>query len=129
MTKNRILNKTGAFSIRKGTRDAVASLRYANQLLAGDGKNLVLMYPQGAIRSMHQHSLSFEKGVERITQGLEGRIQIVLVNILTDYFSAPKPELHFRMELYPFEAPLDIKDLESAYNRFFNRSIEDQTAL
>jgi 1-acyl-sn-glycerol-3-phosphate acyltransferase len=138
LRKNMILNKTGAFSIHPGGRNALESLAYANTILKkgclveGSEKYrqpLVLMYPQGKIHSMHEQSVRFEKGIERIASGLEGKIHILLVAALTDYFSDQKPQLHFYTQVYPFDQPLDTDDLEVSYNRFLKACIENQKAL
>ncbi len=143
LKKNGILNKTGAFSIRRGSRDAVESLKYARKILedgsAESGRTdgsaptarqlpMVLMYPQGEIQSMHTRPVKFEKGLENITRGLEGKINILMVVILIDYFSNQKPELHFYLELYPFTQQLVTHNLEAAYNDFLTRSLSKQAA-
>jgi 1-acyl-sn-glycerol-3-phosphate acyltransferase len=137
LQNNMILNKTGAFSIRRNSRDMVASLNYARDILAGktsraSGKNppapLVLMYPQGGIRSMHARPLKFERGLERITRGLEGAIDILLVVVLTDWFSNQKPQLHMYLQSFPFNHEMDIDTLESTYNQLLTNSIAQQVS-
>jgi 1-acyl-sn-glycerol-3-phosphate acyltransferase len=122
---NMILNKTGAFSIKKSSRDMVESLNYARGILERPTQMspLLLMYPQGEIQSMHTRPLKFEKGLEHITRGLENKINILMVAVLVDYFSDQKPQLHFYLELYPFIKQLDMKAVEDAYNLFFSDSI------
>ncbi len=134
LRKNMILNGTGAFSIKKGSRDAIASLAYSRDILSGNKpaavrkavSPLLLMFPQGEIQSMHTRPLKFEKGLEKITRGLEGKIQILMVAILVDYFSSQKPHLHFYLELYHFNKELNTKNLESAYNLFLSTSTHNQ---
>ena len=46
------LNKTGGYSIKKGSRSIIETIDYTAQLLS-DRKNLVLIFPQGEISSMH----------------------------------------------------------------------------
>jgi 1-acyl-sn-glycerol-3-phosphate acyltransferase len=138
LRRNMILNKTGAFSIQPGSRKALESLAYANTILktgclASGDKNsqqpLVLMYPQGRIQSMHSHEARFEKGIELIARDLENRIHILFVIALVDYFSNQKPQLHFYMQGYPFDRPLDAADLEKSYNRFLDECIKNQTSI
>lgn len=137
LRKNMILNKTGAFSIKKRRRDMLESLLYARSILSAkdyvNGKPkiktnlpMVLMYPQGKIQSMHTRPLRFEKGLEQITHGLEGKIHVLLVVVLIDYFSGQKPQLHFYLQLYPFNTSLLISDLEPAYNLFLSQSVQQQ---
>jgi len=138
LRKNMILNKTGAFSIQPGGRTALESLAYANSILREgcqtDGtvkyrQPLVLMYPQGKIQSMHNREVKFEKGIERIAAGLENRIHVLLVAALTDYFSDQKPQLHFYMEEYPFEQPLETEHLAETYDRFLRECTDHQISL
>jgi hypothetical protein len=158
LRENMILNKIGAFSIKKNSRDMVESLNYARGILSqededfktlrledlktgrrgdektkrrGDGKRsqgvpLLLMYPQGEIQSMHKKELKFEKGIEHVTRGLEGKINILMVAVLIDYFSEQKPQLHFYLQLYPFQNPLSLKHLEISYNQFLLSSSNHQ---
>jgi hypothetical protein len=156
LRENMILNKIGAFSIKKNSRDMVESLNYARNILRledlktirrgeaktlrrgeektlrrGDGKRsqrvpLLLMYPQGEIQSMHSRELKFEKGIEHITSGLEGKINILMVVVLIDYFSEQKPQVHFYFQQYPFQTSLSSQQLEITYNQFLLSSSNHQ---
>ena len=121
LRNNMILNKTGAFSIRKGSRDLVESLTYAGRILK-DSDNLLLMYPQGEIQSMHTPYLHFEPGIERIVRGSEGQVTLLMVCVLTDYFSNAKPELNLFLEEYPLKGPLNLGDLELRFNQLLKGS-------
>jgi 1-acyl-sn-glycerol-3-phosphate acyltransferase len=131
LRKNMILNKSGAFSIHRGSKEIMESIGYARSILEGKEKGdenaLLLMYPQGEIQSQHIRTFTFEKGLERITRGLEGRINILMVLALVDYFSSPKPELHFYFQRYPFAGELSVPDLESAFNDFHTRTLHTHT--
>ncbi len=65
LRKHMYLNKAGGFSVRKGSRSIVESLGYTAELL-NDKNNLVLMFPQGRIESMHKQDFVFEKGIEYV---------------------------------------------------------------
>ena len=65
LKKNWFFQYTGGYSIKKSTRSVVESLNYTAELLENN-KNLVLMFPQGKIQSMHRSEFVFEKGIERI---------------------------------------------------------------
>lgn len=132
LDKNLILRGGGAFSIKPGSRTVVESLRYAREILDADSARespLLLMFPQGRIRSQHTRPLRFEKGLESITQGMEGKINILMTVVLVDYFSGQKPSLHYYLELYPFNKPLITKEIESAYNDFLNLCTNRQSKL
>jgi len=129
LRKNMILNKAGAFSVSRKTRGIIESLEYSRNVLADRGNKplpLLLMFPQGEIRSMHIPSLKFEKGIEKITRGIEGDIDLLMTAVLVDYFSRQKPELHYHCEMYPLRGPLKTAGLEEAYNDFLKRARADQ---
>jgi hypothetical protein len=104
-------------------------MKYARNILATgikDESPLLLMFPQGEIRSLYTRPLHFEKGINYLTKGLEGKINILMTVVLVDYFSNQKPSLHYYLELFPFDKPPDVINLESSYNDFLNRSIKTQ---
>ena len=55
-----VLNKTGGYSIKKGSRTVLESLQYTAELL-NDSGNAVLLFPQGKIQSMYCSFLSYLK--------------------------------------------------------------------
>jgi len=118
------LNKIGAFSIKKGHRSVVASLNYTSKLLE-DPQNLVLMFPQGQIQSHHKCSFTFEKGLETILNKSESKPQVIFSAVLADYFSEKKPRLDVYLESVPIDGKTTTHELESKYNDFFQRKIEE----
>ncbi|MFO7616417.1 MAG: lysophospholipid acyltransferase family protein [Bacteroidales bacterium] len=134
LKNNMILNRTGAFSIRPGSRDAVASIRYARDILTRGvdpalqpaQRPLLLIYPQGAIRSMHDRHLHFESGLGHILDQLQGQVTLLMSVALTDYFSNQKPELHFYLREYPLDDNLNIEHLENEYNDFLKYARREQ---
>jgi len=85
-------NYTGGFSVRKNSKSIIETLDYTRQLLTNKN-NLVLMYPQGEIQSMHEPVFKFERGLEHILKKMENPVQVVFMVSLVDYFSNPKPGL------------------------------------
>jgi len=132
LSKNMILNKTGAFSIQRGSRDALQSIAYARKLLTGEarakGKHaffknapaLVLMYPQGEIESQHTSVIRFQSGIEHIVKGIEGQITLLMTVVLTDYFSAQKPSLTIYLKNFALNVTLDVATLEQSFNEFIS---------
>ena len=114
---------TGGYSIKKGTKSILESLQYTQKLLQNNS-NLVLMFPQGEINSMHNTKFKFERGIERIISNKATDFQIIFVANLIDYFSKPKPELFIYFE----EATNNIS-LEETYQSFYNYAHEQQKAL
>ena len=125
LLKYRFFNYTGAFSVNKGSRSVVESIRYASDLL-NDSKNMLLMYPQGRLHSMYEHHFSFEQGINRILKNREGKVQVVFSANLVDCFTEPKPSLSIYTENY--EGAFTVEALEQAYNDFYAKCLEKQFA-
>ena len=118
------LNKVGAFSIKRGSRSVIESLSYASSLLY-EPENLVVLYPQGTITSLHRRPVIFEKGTERIIDGASDKLMILFYVALPDWFSEKKPGLTIRVTEYP-ATDRSASALEEAYNKFFNECISKQ---
>ena len=125
LMRYRFFNYTGAFSVDKGSRSVVESIRYASELL-NDCKNMLLMYPQGRLHSMYEHHFQFEKGIERMLKNRERKVQVVFSANLVDCFTEPKPSLSIYTENY--EGAFTVEALEHAYNDFYDRCLEKQFA-
>lgn len=121
----RFFNYTGAFSVNRKSREVVESLQYAASLLQ-DPANMVLIYPQGSLQSLYCTSFSFEKGIERILQGREAEVQLLMSVNMIDYLAHPKPSLY--IYLHNYEGPFRREALEEAYNRFYADCLTTQTA-
>lgn len=120
-------NYTGGYSVQKNSKSAVESLNYTAELL-GHPENMVLLFPQGKIETMHKQYFQFEKGIGRILRGKEGLVEIVLMVNLVDYFSDPKPsvDMYIRSFLYSSGEP---GDLQNAYNSFYMESVENHKSI
>jgi len=118
------LNKAGAFSIKRGSRTVVDTLKYTSGLLHDSG-NMVVVYPQGIITSIHRHPVKFERGTERIIAGASDRLMILFYAALPDWFSEKKPGLYVRILEYS-SRDRSATDLEEAYNIFLEECIVKQ---
>lgn len=118
------LNKAGAFSIKRGSRSVIESLQYASVLLHDPG-NIVVVYPQGTISSIHRRPVRFEKGVERIITGAAEKLLVLFYVALPEWFSEKKPGLTVRVIEYAAR-DRSVTDLEETYNMFFNECIARQ---
>jgi 1-acyl-sn-glycerol-3-phosphate acyltransferase len=121
------LRGAGAFSINKQSRSVVESIRYATEIL-GHRENILILYPQGEIRSSHEFPLRFDKGWFRILSRQTQPVQVVFLIALTDYFSSPKPSLSLYLYDYPFHGQ-GLSDLEGDFNRALERSLQQQRNL
>lgn len=123
LNKNWFFKYTGGFPVRKSSRSMVQSLNYAGKLLQNPA-NLVLMFPQGKIQSMHRNTFVFEKGIERILKAKPGNTQVIFQVNLVDYLSAVKPAVHIYITAY--NGSSNIRELETAYNNFYGECLEKQ---
>jgi len=124
LRKRMFLNHVGVFSVQKNSRDLFNSLTYTSEILK-DPKNLVTIYPNGAMLTQHQQTLPFLGGVDRIVKGETSHFTIVMAVFLTDYFGFARPEIRIYLETYSGERT--IVALEKAYHEFYHASIAKQT--
>ena len=115
---------TGGFSIKKQTRSALESLHYTNTLLQ-DSDNLVVMFPQGEIQSMHQEVIHFEHGLQRIIDKAADDLQVLFVVNMVDYLSDPKPNLWIYTQGHSAKALKD-NTAEHKYNTFYKATLAQQ---
>ena len=117
-------NFTGGFSVKKNSKSIIESLTYTRGLLT-NRQNLVLMYPQGKIQSMHDIDFQFEKGIEHVLKRLDNPVQLIFMVSLIDYFSNPKPGLFLYLKEYA-ENDLSIKTIRLKFSEFYQNCIELQ---
>lgn len=118
-----ILNKVGGYSVRKKSRTIIETLNYTNELLS-DKNNLVLLFPQGEIQSVYTQKIKFGKGLERILKDNSGKVQVLFLANLIDYFSEEKPTLFiYLLEYANTESSLEI--IEKEYNSFYSGCIAE----
>lgn len=125
LNKRMFLNRSGGFSIRKGSRSIVETLNYTVELL-DDRNNLVLMFPQGEIQSLHTRKFIFEKGIDHIVKRTRDKVQIIFILNLVEYYSNPKPTLFIHLAEYDDSLQL-TGGMEKAYQNFFETVIEEHT--
>lgn len=94
-----IFKACGGYPVRKGSRSIVETLNYTAGLLE-NSENLVLLFPQGKLRSQHSRDFAFEKGVEKIIAQVKSELQVFFVVNLTDYLSHRKPALFIYLKEY-----------------------------
>jgi len=115
LKKFMILNKAGAFSVKKNSRDILHSLKYSEEILS-DKNNLLLIFPQGEIQTLYTDAFKFEKGIEKLIRN-KNICLIFNVNLI-DYFSFKKPSLNIYYKIYPLFEDVKIDEIENAYNIF-----------
>lgn len=105
----------------------VDTLKYTSGLLHDSG-NMVVVYPQGIITSIHRRPIRFERGTERIIAGASDKLMILFYVALPDWFSNRKPGLTVRVIEYSARER-SVTDLEEAYNIFLDECIVKQIPL
>ena len=127
------LNKAGAFSINPGTRDMITSLEYSTEILKDPG-NILVIYPQGEIQSMHRQQFSFNSGIssiyrKHILRGGSQDLCLVFYVALTDYLSDSKPTVNIFLKEFPAVYLNNIKQLEASFQAFYMSCIQKQPKL
>ncbi len=117
-------NFTGGFSVNKSTKSIIETLNYTSEILTGN-KNMVLIFPQGEIQSLHNQKIQFESGLEHILKKKENAVQIIFLVNLIDYFSQPKPGIYFHIREYS-DGVFDLKTMQKKYNEFYAESVDKQ---
>ena len=113
----------GGYSVRKGSRSVIESINYTIELLS-DKKNLVMLFPQGSITSMHNQSFHFQKGLERILKAVNGKVQIIFLANLVDFFSSEKPSLFIYLQEYN-NLNNNIETIQEDYNLFYSGCVAE----
>jgi len=115
----------GAFSVKKESRDMVASLNYAASLLNDPG-NLVLIFPQGSIYSNFVEKVKFEKGSYKIMIKATAKFSLVYAACFTENFQNKKPSLNIHLILH--KQVTGMQNLEESYQDFYQHARAKQTA-
>lgn len=123
LLKHMFFNKTGGYSVRKGSKSIIETLDYTAGLLT-DRRNLVLMFPQGKIESIHNQTFRFEKGIEHVLKKVQNKIQIIFLVNLIEYFASPKPGLLMYFREYN-ESDHSSENLQKEFNSFYSASVAE----
>ena len=127
LQKRMFLRRAGAYSVAKGSRSIMESLNFTIELLR-EKRNMVLIFPQGKLESMHVKEVRFEKGVEYILKKVKNECQIVFNVNLIDYFSGKKPVINVYYSSCEKE-PDNATGIAAAFQEFYNRCKLEQVKL
>lgn len=122
-----ILNRCGCFSVKKQSRSVLESLDYCVELMR-DPHNMLLIFPQGEIQSMHRSTLEFQSGPDRLLRRIENDYRILLNINLPDYGSGKTPFLNSYYELLDGAEYRRPEALAAEANRFYTACKTRQTA-
>jgi 1-acyl-sn-glycerol-3-phosphate acyltransferase len=126
--KEPFLKYAGAFSVKKGSGEALASLDYAAALL-NDPKNLVLIFPQGKLYSNFVDAVQFEKGIMRVISKSAGKYSLIFSATFMECFKNKKPIVNVYLT---HEAKMDfsnIEQLQNSYHEHYNKSKSQQIKI
>jgi 1-acyl-sn-glycerol-3-phosphate acyltransferase len=115
LIKRPLLKYAGAYSIKKNSFDILESLKFTSELLSNKN-NIVLLFPQGKIQSLHIDAVKFQKGIYRIVKDKD--IEILFINNFIEYFSDIKPTVYSFIKNYKFD-----ENIEKAFNDFYKENL------
>ncbi len=124
LRKHWYFNLSGGYSVKKNSRSIIESLNYTAELLT-DKHNMVIMFPQGKLISMHTGKVKFESGVDYVLRKCESEIDIIFVANVIEYFDKPKPKLFIHFQ----QCNNSGSDIEQAYNTFYESVINHHKTL
>ena len=117
LEKFKILNKCGAYSVQKNSRDILNSLNYSVDLL-NDNNNLLLIFPQGEIQSLYTDNFIFGTGLNYLLKNRKTDFQLIFNINLVDYFSESKPTLTIYFKEFIYSSNTNLQEIESDFNIF-----------
>ncbi len=126
LRKNWFLNYAGGYSITRNTRGVVESIDYTLELLKNK-KNMVLLFPQGEIESMHKKQFNFMKGIKHILQRRKNDVQVLFLANFVDYHEKDKPAVY--CYLHEYTGGIKLTEIEDDYNKFYGKCLSKQITI
>jgi len=118
-------NLLGGFSINRESKEVVRSLQYAANLLS-DPKNLVTVFPQGALLSNHSDEINIERGIDYIVKKIDGNCQIIYYSAFIDYFESLKPSVYFHFLNCGTNHDFDCEKVRALINAHHKKALKAQ---
>lgn len=118
LQRHPLLAGCGCFSVRRHSRSLVETLDYCLEVMQSP-ENMLLIFPQGAIESMHLPSLAFRPGAAHLAERIGRDFDIALNCNLPEYGAARRPVLNCWWKLTPGAACSCRGALELEANRFY----------
>ena len=123
--KRMFFNLLGGFSINRESKEVVKSLQYAADLL-GDPKNLVTVFPQGALVSNHSDEINIERGIDYIVKKIRGDCQIIYYSAFVEYFESLKPSVYFHFLNCGTNHDFDYERVKAEINAHHKKALKEQ---
>ncbi|WP_443945928.1 lysophospholipid acyltransferase family protein [Pedobacter sp. AW1-32] len=121
------LKYLGAFAPQSKGKDILKTIEYAAALLSNPN-NMVVIFPQGKLKSNHQAEIVFEQGVAKIIEKCAIKPQTLFIANFIDYFSNRKPSIYSYLST-EHSAYLNLRILNAAYNKHYQQSLVTQNQL
>lgn len=128
LKKNMILNRCGCFSVRKNSREIIESLNYCAEIME-NRDNMLLIFPQGEIQSMHSEEICFESGLNYLMKHIRTPYNIAFNVNLVDYHSEKRPILDVYWTVFAEDSFRDFKEAEVTFNKFYRRCKQRQCKI
>jgi 1-acyl-sn-glycerol-3-phosphate acyltransferase len=119
------LGYMGGFSINRQSKEVINSLNYAADLL-NEPRNLVTVFPQGALMSNHSQDIRIEKGIGHIIKKIKGDCQIIYYSAFIEYFESLKPSVYFHLLDCGTNHDLDFEQLKSVISTHHRQALKEQ---
>jgi 1-acyl-sn-glycerol-3-phosphate acyltransferase len=116
----------GAFSVSKNSRDMLASLDYAAELL-NNPENMVLIFPQGKLYSNFADEVNFEKGLSRIMEAAAGKFQTIAAATFIENLQYKKPTAN--VYLKAMGDINNMQDAQAAYQQYYDSAKQQQNKI
>ena len=126
--KHAFLKYVGSFSVSKGSKSILETLKYAGNLL-NDPQNLLLIFPQGNLSSNFTNTVNFEKGLGKIIEMSRQKFQYVFAASFMEHFSQPKPTAFIYLKTEEAANFANLAAVSSAYQQHYQQSKIVQTAI
>lgn len=117
LAKHPILARCGCFSVRRQSRSMLESLDYCIDVMRSPG-NMLLIFPQGRLESMHVDVPAFRAGVRYLAERIEGPYGILLDVNLPDYGAHKLPSLDCYLKMLP-AGTLSGDSVRREWERFY----------
>jgi 1-acyl-sn-glycerol-3-phosphate acyltransferase len=125
LQKRMFFSRVGGFSINQKSKEVVTSLQYAAQLLE-DPKNLVTVFPQGALESNHTTEVNIERGIDYIVKKIKGDCQIIYYSAFIEYFESLKPSVYFHFLNCGTNHDFDFEQVKVLISEHHKKALKEQ---
>ncbi len=125
LDKNLWMRYFGAYSIDRGSRTAIESIKYTSEILSTAG-NIVVMYPQGNLESQHVRKIDLLPGLNTILSKIHGNCQIIWCSNIIEYFESFKPTCHFNMLDCGTNHNFEFEKVQEQINHFHSNAFKQQ---